>query len=635
MSTPAPPRIPLDDDPLLRDIPVRNGHKWLDPAELDSKLGEGGMGAVYRGRHVALKIDVAVKCLKPELVARGEYVEARFRREARLAAKLSHQNLVRLYELRRNHGLSYLILEFVDGETAEERVQRLKRLSETEAVKILLAVARGLSVAHRHREVIVHRDIKPGNILISSRGEVKLADLGLARALDRADNTSFYTEGILGTPKYMAPEQWDPTMTATPMTDVWAMGATLYYLLTGQSAMQGSSANQVMHQVVQKPFPNAGDLRPELSAQLLRIIERCTQKEPIDRYPDASALAVDLQAFLRTSRTALEIGGHVTGRRRKPLWIGAAPALALGVAWLQPWKSENGKSLEAAETRHAGYAGLTLPTVPTPFRVDSVTGCKVPLGWMVEDGTPGVETWAIRVREPRSSCVFVLIPAGDFLMGSPESESDREDHEAQHRVEITRPFYLAETEISQRQLYRPVGSFDLSKIDGEPPAFAVDWYTARTFCIEIGCDLPTEAQWERAARAGGQSRFLWGDSERDGARFANVFDKSVERRIGTPANFTFDDGQSDLADVGLFAPNAFGLKDMTGNLWEWCLDGYRSDYERLSPIDPLEPFGGLHAVIRGGAWNNAPPECRVAKRMGMPKTRVDPDIGFRAALTLH
>src|SRR5205085_659861 len=150
-------------------------------------------GAVYRGRHLRLKIDVAVKCLKPQLAEADEQFETRFRREAQIAAQLSHENLVRLYEFRHAHGLSYLILEYVDGETAQARVARKGALREVEAATILLHVARGLAKAHRHREVIVHRDIKPANILIARNGEVKLADLGLAKALDRAVDTTFHT----------------------------------------------------------------------------------------------------------------------------------------------------------------------------------------------------------------------------------------------------------------------------------------------------------------------------------------------------------------------------------------------------------------------------------------------------------
>ena len=132
MASPTP--TPLADDPFLRDVPSVDGWKVLAPAVLYAKIGQGGMGCVYRGRHLELEIDVAIKCLKPSLVAEDEQFEARFRREARLAAELTHENLVRLYELRRAHGLSYLILEFIDGETARDRVGRKGPLGEEEAV---------------------------------------------------------------------------------------------------------------------------------------------------------------------------------------------------------------------------------------------------------------------------------------------------------------------------------------------------------------------------------------------------------------------------------------------------------------------------------------------------------------------
>ena len=196
---------PLSTDPLLRDVPEVGGKKFLPPALLESRLGHGGWGAVYRGLHLDLRRDVAVKVLKSDV--QGDENLLRFQREARIAIELTHKNVVRVHDLRHEYGLSYIVMEYVEGRSAQALVDQRGPLPEREAAKIALYVTRGLATAHKHREVIVHRDIKPGNILISDQGEVKLADLGLAKAIERAGEATFLTMGVIGTPAYMPPEQ--------------------------------------------------------------------------------------------------------------------------------------------------------------------------------------------------------------------------------------------------------------------------------------------------------------------------------------------------------------------------------------------------------------------------------------------
>jgi len=287
-------------DPLLRDVPEIDGFKVLDSCVIYDKVGGGGMGAVYRGRHVKLDIDVAVKCLLPHLADSSPEMVLRFEREAHLAARVNHANVVRVFDVDFSCGLHYLVMEYVKGETVRERILRKGGgLSQGEAAIIALEAAKGLGAAHA--EGIVHRDIKPDNILISSRGEVKLADLGLGCVKEDAGNREGLTlSGLtMGTPAYMPPEQWDGLQKVGPQGDVWALGATLFFILAGGDAYEGSSRTEVMRLVSMEPFPDPSDRVPDLSPELGDIIRRCTERDPKRRFQNGGALAAELEAVIK------------------------------------------------------------------------------------------------------------------------------------------------------------------------------------------------------------------------------------------------------------------------------------------------------------------------------------------------
>lgn len=296
------PERNLQSDPLLRDAPTCRGFKVLEPAVLYAKVGQGGMGAVYRGRHFKLDIDVAVKCLRPSLAEESPEFVARFEREARLAAQLTHQNVVNVMDVHQKHGLHYLVMEFVTGEDARARVLRKGKLGEQEALAILLGAATGLAEAHARG--IVHRDIKPDNVLVSLRGRVKLADLGLAKAQQSSGQSMSLASGVMGTPQYMPPEQWDsPDVGAS--ADVWALGATLYYLLVGEHAIDGATIPAMARKVQDQDFPSLRDARPGLRDEVYSMFERCVARKPAERFSDARELLQVLRPLVQIDETAL------------------------------------------------------------------------------------------------------------------------------------------------------------------------------------------------------------------------------------------------------------------------------------------------------------------------------------------
>lgn len=285
----------LLSDPLLRDVPTIEGYKVLAGVALYAKVGQGGMGVVYRGRHCLLDIDMAVKVLKPSLVAEDERFALRFRREAQVAAHITHQNVVRLYEANQQSGLHYLLMEFVDGESVRDRVPRKGPLPLPEALGILLGAASG--VAEAHRIGVVHRDIKPDNVLVARDGRVKVADLGLVKRDGGGDSVTLGS-AIMGTPQYMAPEQWE-SPDVTPAADVWALGGTLWFLLVGEHAIAGSTLAAMARRVLEQDYPSLRQARPDLPVAVYELFERCVQRRPADRFVDARALVEALLPLVR------------------------------------------------------------------------------------------------------------------------------------------------------------------------------------------------------------------------------------------------------------------------------------------------------------------------------------------------
>ncbi len=287
-------------DPILRDVPVVAGFKVLARVVLYAKIGQGGMGVVYRGRHCVLDVDMAVKVLKPSLVDEDARFAQRFLREAQVAAHVTHQNVVRLYDARQEHGLHCLAMEFVDGESVRARVQRKGALPAAEALAILAGAAAGLAEAHRAG--LVHRDIKPDNLLVARDGRVKVADLGLVKR-DTGELSQSLGSGIMGTPQYMAPEQWD-TPDVTAAADVWALGATLWFLLVGKHAIEATTIAAIARRA-QQGLPSLRAARPDLRPEVVALFERCVAADPAARFADARELVAALRPLVDADERVL------------------------------------------------------------------------------------------------------------------------------------------------------------------------------------------------------------------------------------------------------------------------------------------------------------------------------------------
>lgn len=282
--TQPPPGMPGD---LLQEVRTLGGYRLM------RRLGEGGMGAVYLAYHEGKDRQVAIKVLADHLASNQAYVD-RFYREAKSGALLNHPNIVRTLNVGQDQatGKHYLVLEFVDGQTAQSLLEKQGRLALGDAVHIALDVARALE--HAHSRSIVHRDIKPDNILITLSGVSKLVDLGLARRIDEASHLTAARQGF-GTTYYMPYEQAINAKYADGRSDIYALGATLYHLITGTVPFAGDNHLEVVDKKNQGDFAPASKLNATVPPILDHILSRMLAREPRNRYQTASELIVDLE----------------------------------------------------------------------------------------------------------------------------------------------------------------------------------------------------------------------------------------------------------------------------------------------------------------------------------------------------
>ena len=609
------------------------------------ELGRGQMGVVYRAVQTALDREVAIKFPTVESAVGGE----RFLREARTLARLSHQNLVRVIDADLDGGRPFLVLEFVMGWSLMEYRERRETLPVAEAVGLVCQVLDGLAVAHAAG--IVHRDIKSGNVLVSSDGVAKLADFGLARGPDAAALTQSGT--LLGTPAYLAPEvaQGKPGGVAA---DLYAAGVMLFELITGRLPFTALSPGDIFAKHIRDAPPKLARYASDIPDGIEHAYQALLAKAPEDRPAGAleagrmlrramglsesvSALAIPAlppemaqaavaQAAARPMRPASRPTRRVLAPARDRTWVWAAGgfALALGVAAPAAWF-------------------LTRRPVPGPV----VSATPAPLPSAVIEAFPGAAAragqWTLLVRRPpepsglvcwtsmTDGAQMVRVPAGPCVRGCDEAGPDEKPPRRIHvdefwidRFEVTNRLYdrfVAATGHAPRE--RHAGR--VAALDGpDNPVVSVTWQDAVDYGTWAGKRLPTEAEWEKAARGPDGHRYPWGDDE-PSAKNCNMAD---------PMNVA-NDGYELTSPAGRFPDGAscYGAQDMAGNVWEWCSDWYGERYYRTSPDrSPTGAPDGRWRVSRGGSYVSYEPADLLGcyRKKGEPTAR-HLDQGFRCA----
>jgi len=269
-------------------------------------IGTGGMADVYIAEDLSLHRKVAVKILRSDL-ARDPAFVARFKKEALAAGALNNPGIVAVFDSGEDGGDSYIVMELVKGHTLRQVLQSNKDITEGEAVAIVTEILQALEYSHAHG--IIHRDIKPGNIMITDSGKVKVMDFGIARALDDVGATMTNTWNVVGTAQYLSPEQATGEY-ADARSDIYSVGCLMYELLVGRPPFIGDTPVSIAFQHVSAPIPAPSDLNPSIDPNLETIIKVALHKDPNDRYQDAAAMLEDLQRAIR--------GEEVTTRIRRP-----------------------------------------------------------------------------------------------------------------------------------------------------------------------------------------------------------------------------------------------------------------------------------------------------------------------------
>ena len=319
----------LDESPVARAAgsALAPGSK-LGRYTIAEPLGAGGMGAVYRARDERLERDVAIKVL-PEGVLNSDEARRRFRREALALAKLSHGHIASIFDVGEQDGVDYLVMECVPGETLGAKITT-GPMSEREASMIALQIAQALDEAHEQR--VVHRDLKPGNVMLTPKGQVKVLDFGIAKLLAPAETggsgtgrtgTIAETGVMVGTPLYMSPEQAEGR-TADGRTDLWSLGVVYFQMLTGRPPFEGDGALNVLYAILKNSPLSLGEIRPDVSAASKRIVSRALEKDRERRYLTAAEMVRDLSGVVE-SYSAMRLA--VTKPATRWMRLGSVAAL--------------------------------------------------------------------------------------------------------------------------------------------------------------------------------------------------------------------------------------------------------------------------------------------------------------------
>jgi formylglycine-generating enzyme required for sulfatase activity len=517
-------------------------------------------------------------------------------------------------------GAPYLVSELLEGGTLRQRLAA-DAVPLRKAIDYSVQIARGLAAAHE--KGVIHRDLKPDNLFVTRDDRVKILDFGLAKliqppgGLERASGgAGELTEPglMMGTIGYMSPEQvrGEP---ADYRADIFAFGVILWEMLTGKRAFQKPTSIETMSAILKEEPPAVSEITSNMPPGLARVVHRCLEKSPERRFQSAADLAFALEALSDPGQPTTFARREGRTRTRTGVIAGSLVAL-VALAWaawfLWPRLHPASHASGAAELRAGDKDGQQGEEHKAKLvhakKVEEHSATVVPVASRTEKGALA-SAGKVKVN-PSDGLKYVWIPPGKFAMGcSPDDLECEPDEKPAHEVTITKGFWIGQTEVTQAAYEHVIGRDPSVSQAPELPVNWVTWFQANGYCQAIGMRLPTEAEWEYAARAG-----------------------NVNDRYGVPAEIAwyFGNSQQQTHPVAQKQANSYGLYDILGNVAEWTADWY-GPYTAHSAVDPKGAAEGEFRVVRGGSWFGHLKMIRFSGRV-MRKPGAHGDfIGFRCA----
>jgi serine/threonine protein kinase len=527
--------------------------------EIIDTIGQSDYSTVYRVKDKNMNVEYALKVLNPVLMTDPNFFE-RFRKEALNMSRLEHPNIVPVYEIDQIGEHIYIAMKYMPGGSLSDVIAKKKTLPFQEALEITKQITAALEYGYQQAEQLVHRDIKPANILFEKDGRARLSDFGFAKLMTEGDSLSLSRSGgIVGTPAYISPEVWDGKQ-ASQATDVYSLACTFYEMITGEILFEGSTSQVISKHVVGEPiFPDkwAEDV-PEGIEEILR---KALAKDIKDRYVEAKGFIECLERLSEKEKpktpSVIKLKKEIIDEHGVPMVLISEGSFMMG--------NKDGNNNE--KPVHDVWLEMYY------FDIFQVTN----------------ESYA------------------QFLS---EKGNQREDD---------RLWFTEESKYVK--IHKVKGKWQADYGYENYPVIEVTWYGASAYCEWRGGRLPTEAEWEKAARGGLSGRkYPWGNEEpicskgaKNGANFRECNENGVIR-------------------IGSYAANGYGLFDMAGNVWEWIADWYASDYFGKSiNKNPKGPKTGELRVLRGGSWVNGSYRLRVSDRFWFIPNLTHYHYGFRCA----
>ena len=335
----------------------------VGPYRIVEHLGQGGMATVFKGYHAALDRYVAIKVLHPAFKTDASFL-ARFQREARVVARLEHPNIVPVYDYAEHDGDPYLVMKFVEGETLKARLER-GPLPVAEVLRCAEAV--GAALAFAHGQGVLHRDVKPSNVMLARDGTIFLADFGLAR-IAQAGESTLSTDSLLGTPSYMSPEQGRGVKDLDAGTDIYSFGVVLYELIVGQVPFSADTPYAVIHDHIFTPLPRPRDLNPDVPEAVQAVLIKALAKDRSDRYSTVNELVAALRSALGGQGAPGETVVSPVRPLAPPISAPVAPGAVTSAAATVLGRQPSGAAAPAAVAAPADQPAAAAPVLPAAER---------------------------------------------------------------------------------------------------------------------------------------------------------------------------------------------------------------------------------------------------------------------------